>query len=107
MFHCPCCGYEGLDCPAYQNLGPPPWPRDVKPPYSVHFGPASYDVCACCGFEFGFDDEPGGDVTPITIDKYLDDWIRRGCAWFTSSSRPDNWNLDEQLAKASIVRRLC
>ena len=57
--YCPCCGYDGLSCPAYSELGPPPWPRLGEPPYSSHLGFPSYEVCSCCGFEYGLDDDPG------------------------------------------------
>lgn len=36
---CPVCGFKGLTEPAYDDQG-------------NH----SYEICSCCGFQFGFDD---------------------------------------------------
>ncbi len=62
-YHCPCCGYQDLNSPAYKNIPQPPYDfsKLKEPPYEIIWGAASYSVCECCGFEFGFDDEPGGD----------------------------------------------
>ena len=39
MHMCPVCGYIGLNEQPYDDNGCP-----------------SYEICSCCGFEFGFDD---------------------------------------------------
>ncbi len=36
---CPICGYDDLEEPPYDNDGDP-----------------SYEICSCCGFQYGFDD---------------------------------------------------
>jgi len=71
VFTCPCCGYKGLNEPAYENLLVLPVPADLCPPYSNHYGMPSYEVCDCCGFEFGNDDEPGTSE-PVSFQAYLD-----------------------------------
>ena len=38
---CPVCGYDGL----------------YEPPYNEK-GSGSYEICPCCGFQFGYDDFP-------------------------------------------------
>jgi hypothetical protein len=101
-FCCPCCGYPGLDQPAYSKLTDVSLAADAEPPYCSTLGDASYDVCACCGFEFGFDDEPGPDMTGKTFREYLDDWAASGCQWFDPRRRPEVWDLDEQLRRAGI-----
>jgi hypothetical protein len=60
----------------------------------------SYEVCPCCGFEFGNDDEPG-TAPPITFEQFLVDWVANGLNWFAPERRPPTWSLDEQLANAS------
>lgn len=37
---CPICGYDKL----------------LEPPYDEYNNP-SYEICPCCGFEYGFDDQ--------------------------------------------------
>ena len=41
---CPVCGYDGLD----------------EPPFNER-GAGSYDICPCCGFQFGLDGFPHKD----------------------------------------------
>ena len=97
---CPCCGYPELEGPAYGIVTSPPFPKDMMPPYHKHLGEASYDVCDCCGFEFGNDDEPG-TANASTFDEYLKDWQASGCEWSNKSKRPKNWSLQEQLKNLS------
>jgi hypothetical protein len=47
----------------------------------------SFEICDCCGCEYGYDDYP----------KYREEWIRKGAPWFDPKERPLNWNLEEQL----------
>src|SRR5262245_19086796 len=98
---CPCCGYSPLIVPAYRFLGPPPWKHPGPPPYCQWHGKPSYDVCACCGFEFGNDDEPG-TALPVTFAQYLAEWIAGGCEWFDPAPRPEDWDLAQQLRAAGI-----
>jgi hypothetical protein len=70
--------------------------RGLNPPYRLQFGMPSYDVCACCGFEFGNDDDPG-TAAPISFDEYFDEWLSQGCKWFDERMKPLNWSLAEQM----------
>ena len=99
---CPCCGYPGLDVPPYANMPPPPWPYHPDPPYCVHYGDPSYDVCPCCGFEFGNDDDPG-TAPGVTFDHYRNEWIAQGYHWFDIKKCPAKWSLAEQLRSAGIA----
>jgi ribosomal protein L37E len=100
-FVCPSCGYPELVSSPYERMGLPPWSDHGSPPYSQRYGTPSYDVCACCGFEYGNDDEPG-TAPPQTFAEYLADWITRGCVWCTPSRKPDDWSLETQLRRAGI-----
>jgi hypothetical protein len=100
--YCPCCGYPGLNMPAYRRLGPPPWLHPGPPPYERWYGAPSYDVCPCCGFEFGNDDNPG-TAPPSSFEQFRRAWIESGCPWFDPSRRPAGWRLEDQLAAAGIV----
>jgi hypothetical protein len=84
---CPCCGYTGLISRAYEKLVRVPVPLGVDPPYAAHFGRPSYEVCDCCGFEFGNDDEPGTG-TPATFADYLSEWVAKGQSGFARISGP-------------------
>jgi hypothetical protein len=104
-FVCPSCGWPGLNAPPYEKLTTLPVNRELPPPYCQHWGAPSYEVCPCCGFEYGFDDDPGASEPGFSFDQYLDEWVARGANWFDPSARPEGWSLDAQLAAAGISRR--
>lgn len=99
---CPCCGYPELSSPPYEHLGPPPWLDHGPPPYQERYGSPSYECCACCGFEYGCDDDPGAYARPSSFREYLTEWIAEGCIWLDPILKPDEWSLDDQLRQASI-----
>jgi len=72
------------------------------PPYQLQYGQPSYEVCPCCGFEFGNDDEPG-TARPTSFDDYRRDWIASGAEWFDPAARPNGWSFIEQLRQAGIT----
>ncbi len=100
QYICPCCGYPELTAPAYADASSVGLVRGLSAPYCVHFGMPSYEVCPCCGFEFGNDDEPGTS-SPTTFEQFLAEWISEGMPWFAPSKRPQLWSLKEQLADAA------
>ena len=73
-YFCPVCGFRGL--------------KEV--PYDEHGAP-SYEICPCCGFEFGFE-ETGEQA------RFREDWIRKGAPWFMPEQKPAGWDLQKQLA---------
>lgn len=91
----------GLEERPYQDLERVPVPDHVEPPYSRHFGMPSYEVCDCCGFEFGNDDEPG-TAEGVSFATYLADWMSRGATWANPRCKPTGWSLEGQLAEAGI-----
>ena len=96
---CPCCGFVGLMSPAYDRLVGRHLVRDLDPPYSNHLGKPCLDVCDCCGFEFGVDDEQGK-----TFEQHMEEWQANGCAWWDPDLRPEEWSIEQQLAKADRSR---
>ena len=60
---CPVCGYDGLD----------------EPPFNER-GAGSYDICPCCGFQFGLDDFPYEDRERL-IAEWRERWVAGGCRW--------------------------
>lgn len=61
-----------------------PWGESGKEP--------SYDICPCCGIEFGY-----GDETRRTVLSYRKFWFENnGAQWFHPEDKPKNWSLVEQ-----------
>jgi len=71
IWYCPVCGYGPFD----------------EPYMSVEELRESYDICPCCGCEYGYDDNPHSFKA----------WRGRGARWFSPSAMPNNWQLEEQL----------
>src|ERR1022692_571166 len=99
--YCPCCGYPHLERSSYHSLGSPPWRHPGLPPYEHWYGEPSYEVCPCCGFEFGNDDNPGTS-SPISFEQYRQKWSEGGFQWFDPSRRPEDWDLQHQLMAVGI-----
>lgn len=78
---CPVCGFPGLEDP----------PRDSQ-------DNPSYEICPCCFFHFGFDD----DSEQHTYQTYRAEWIAKGCPWKSIHIPPPlGWNPKTQLADLS------
>ncbi len=76
-YMCPVCGFVGL----------------VEPPYN-EAGGASFEICSCCGFEYGFDDQSEGR----SFEDYRRAWLADGAKWFDPDRRPADWYVEAQLA---------
>ena len=66
-----------------------PWGEDQKTP--------SFNICDCCGTEFGYD-----DVTLQAIRKSRTRWLSQGAEWFNSKSKSQNWIIEKQLKQIPI-----
>jgi hypothetical protein len=62
----------------------PPWGEDGQSP--------SYDICPCCGAEFGYE-----DCQLNAIQAYRTEWLKNSDTWFQPKKKPDNWSLKKQL----------
>jgi hypothetical protein len=102
-FTCPCCGYPDLSVAPFALLTDPIPPPNAAPPYSSTLGGASFEICSCCGFEFGFDDDAGASGHTTSFEDHREDWLERGAPWFSPTRRPPGWDVDEQLAAAGFV----
>lgn len=77
-YTCPVCGYDKIENPIYDKDG---------------YG--TYEICVCCGFEFGCDDYPKKEEAFI---KWRNNWIIDGCQWFSqSTTKPKVWDPKRQL----------
>jgi hypothetical protein len=81
----------------FGDLGPPP--------YIGRFGEASFQICACCGFEYGYDDDAGASGRARSFAAYLEEFLARGCKWFSPRERPEGWSLEAQLREAGLPDR--
>jgi hypothetical protein len=63
----------------------PPWGRDGTT--------ATFDICDCCGVEFGYEDS-----TLAGVKRYREQWLAEGAEWHTPTAKPADWNLEQQLA---------
>ena len=84
-------GLEKYTCPVcgFPNLDEPPWDPVTKSP--------SFDICPCCGFEFGYD-----NATPTAMKKYRLNWVKTGARWFLPNLKPPDWSLRQQLLNIDI-----
>lgn len=82
---CPVCAFNGL----------------FEPAYDEEYGYPSDEICPCCGFQFGLDDYPNKNKG---IQKWRENWIRKGSLWYSKSRIQPNWNLTEQLILLAKIR---
>lgn len=75
---CPVCGYSGAAA----------YGRDFE----------SWDICQCCGVEFGYGDA-GRSHSLLT-----QSWKDRGCPWYSKRLTPaEGWDAMEQLKAAGLI----
>ena len=73
------CRVCGLEQPS------PPWGADGKSP--------TFDICACCGVEFGYEDS-----LPAAVEAYRKKWQSAGMKWWILKEKPEGWDLESQLS---------
>lgn len=74
------------------------YPNLYEPPYD-QWGYGSYEICPCCGFEFGLDEGLAREEAFIA---WREQWARAGYPWFSSvRTAPEGWNPLDQLGRAS------
>ena len=100
---CPCCGCDQLQRKPYENYPEDGHLLDLSPPYETHWGQASYNICPCCGYEYGYDDRPMLAENAQSFKQYLEYWFKEeGALWMVPEDKPQNWDLILQLKKARI-----
>lgn len=52
-----------------------PWGADGKTP--------SFEICDCCGVEFGYEDS-----TQAVVEHYRAQWVASGAKWFNAKKQP-------------------
>lgn len=71
---CPVCGYGGLREPAYDK-----------------YGYGSFEICSCCGFEYGVTDDDKG----FTFESYRQKWIDEGFPFRWEDDKPKDWSTEK------------
>lgn len=75
---CKVCGFDNVE---------PTWGEDGQSP--------SFDYCACCGVQFGYQ-----DATSQGIATFRAKWLEDGAHWDEPDQRPPDWSLEAQLRHA-------
>lgn len=75
--YCQVCGYESAA---------PPWGEGGRCP--------SFDLCPCCGVEWGYQ-----DATAQGIQRFRKVWLATGGAWADSRVAPDGLGLLDRLRR--------
>lgn len=71
----------------FPHLTEPPRPKS---------GGGSFEICPCCGYQFGVDD----DDEQIPYEKARADWLHQGMPWKSASPPPRHWDPKSQLNQA-------
>ncbi len=80
-FVCPVCGFPLLDDPPYDERGCP-----------------TYEICPCCGTEFGKDDAGTSHAA------LRQTWVSQGMNWWSAYRQPpDGWDPRAQLQRAGLA----
>ncbi len=74
--YCRVCGLEQLTYP---------WGADGTKP--------SFEICACCGVEFGNDDS-----TPTAVRRAREKWMTAKYVWADPTRKPHDWKPEAQLS---------
>jgi len=85
---CPVCNYDGLSEPPYNNSGD-----------------GSYEICRCCGFQFGYRDygKNGYKDKNILILHWRSMWIDSGYIWHSRATKPPlGWDGKKQLEDGNM-----
>jgi hypothetical protein len=61
---------------------------------------ASFDICPCCGCEFGYE-----DVIPTAARNHRQRWLAGGAQWRKPKERPIGWSAERQLQQ--IAQEFC
>ena len=69
-YHCRICGLIQDE---------PPWGEDGQC--------ASFNICACCGAEFGYHDFALGNIK-----RHREKWLQKGGVWRYPEEKPADWS---------------
>ncbi len=64
----------------------------ISPPWGFDGSTPNYNICECCGVEFGYE-----DCLVKSVKQYRIRWLEGGCKWWSRKHKPENWDLETQL----------
>ena len=79
-YKCPVCGFNELKEPAYDK-----------------FGCSSFNICPCCGTEFGYHD------SKISHKVLREKWVIACTPFHFEKEKPKNWDPKKQLENAGLL----
>ncbi|MED3629767.1 hypothetical protein P4478_23220 [Bacillus subtilis] len=92
-YTCPVCGFDGLDEPPYDE-------------YNI----GSYNICSCCGFEYGNDDDVMVNEklleVPEAHELYRIRWVKEGAIVFDPSDYPSEYQINNKVSKDQLIKQL-
>lgn len=62
-----------------------------QPQYGEDGCTPTFEICSCCGVEFGYE-----DITAAGVERFRAAWMRRGKKWFDPDVMPKGWSWDRQ-----------
>lgn len=68
--------------------------RQTTPPWGHNGLIPSFEICPCCGTEFGYD-----DATRTAVLRRRNIWRDTGYAWTNPHEKPAGWKISDQLAQ--------
>ena len=89
---CPICGHP------YLEEGPLQFIENGKEIVSYSKGAPTFEICPCCGVEFGYDDNE------FSWEDLRKKWIEHGAIWSRKIEKPKNWNLNKQLLNLKKIK---
>lgn len=99
LYACPVCGFEGLEQQVFVN--------------GEYLN--TFEICACCGFEFGFSEDNRvvhgficipEEFIEVAFQMYRKKWIEAGIIIFDPQSIPNNKRTNEKLKFEVLVEQL-
>ena len=85
------CGYPGLEEGHFVRI------ENGKKNYSNPKGTPTFEICPCCGTEFGFSEYDFKTESKKSWEKIRKEWIDNGAEWFMIKMKPHHWDLNKQL----------
>ncbi|MBJ8504312.1 hypothetical protein I6M96_04750 [Acinetobacter seifertii] len=61
-------------------------------PWGENGGNPNFDICDCCGTEFGYQ-----DCTKESVKANRKRWLEGGANWWVLKEKPKDWDIEKQL----------
>ena len=68
-----------------------------KEPWGENGENPNFNICYCCGVEFGYE-----DCTKESVKAYRKKWLEVGANWWTVKEKPKDWDIEKQLQNIPV-----